>query len=58
MTEHERRYHLRITERFGFYVSNQWHQWQAGDTVTEPILITTLESLGAPVQRIPTEFKR
>jgi hypothetical protein len=58
MTE---KYHLRMTSRFGFYDergTNMWHQFEPGDTVTDQGLIDRLESMDAPVQRIPTEFKR
>jgi hypothetical protein len=61
MKELADRYHLRLTARFGFYDtlrSQQWHEWQHGEVVTDHSLIEWLQSLHAPVQRIETEFKR
>jgi hypothetical protein len=53
----EKRYSLRLIERFGFYdtVKTQaWHEWQAGATVTDPREIEILEARNAPVERIAT----
>jgi hypothetical protein len=61
MTDDAKPYHLRLTDRFAFYdivKTNMWHEWQAGDTVTDQSMIEQLESRHAPVQRISTEFKR
>jgi hypothetical protein len=60
MTEN-RRYALRLKAPFAWFDSTgsqQWHQFEPGDVVTDRGLIQLLESISAPVQRIPTEFKR
>jgi hypothetical protein len=54
-------YHLRMTDKFAWFDSTgsrQFHQFEPGDVVSDRGLIKLLESISAPVQRIPTEFKR
>jgi hypothetical protein len=48
-----RKYHLRLRDRFSWFDSTgsqQWHQWAPGDTETDQTMIA--ESLNAPTERI------
>ena len=51
----ERRYHLRLKDRFAWYdtVGTQmWHDFPAGSVVTNPAEIALLEARHAPTERI------
>jgi hypothetical protein len=55
MSDANRRYHLRLTERFGFYdtvKSQMWHEWPEGAIVTDPAEIELLEEKHAPTERV------
>ena len=59
----EKRYHLRLRERFFHYDSvgsQHSYEWQAGAIVTDPSEIKLLEQKHAPTERIfiHTEFRR
>jgi hypothetical protein len=58
----ERRYHLRLKDRFAWYdtVGTQmWHDFPAGSVVTNPAEIEQLESRHAPTEKIyDGEFRR
>jgi hypothetical protein len=58
----ERRYHLRLKDRFAWYdtVGTQmWHDFPAGSVVTNPAEIELLESRHAPTEKIyDGEFRR
>ena len=55
MTEN-RRYHLRLRDRFAWYdtvTSQQWHEFPAGYVATDQREIALLESIsGAPTEKI------
>ena len=58
----ERRYHLRLKDRFAWYdtVGTQmWHDFPAGSVVTNPAEIELLELRYAPTEKIyEGEFRR
>jgi hypothetical protein len=54
MTEN-RRYHLRLKERFAWYDtvgSQMWHDFPAGSVITDPAVIDLLEMRLVPAERI------
>jgi hypothetical protein len=51
----ERRYSLRLKERFAWYDtvgSQMWHDFPAGAEIADQSMIELLETRGAPVERV------